>query len=256
MLIGLLTLAYLLFGHGNQTFLLNPNLEKNVSVYVKDKDRKTQIDQTIKQVKKTEDAFQKKAKDVYDKKLEELNKSKTSTANDFLQEYNQFYKDLAELQNNYVDAELKFRSLIKPNEWDSIMNKVMKTPDNAKTRKKLKEENNKLHDRLLSACNKHIPDAAGKAKAKSLVNEYSVKADSLANAYLDLNYKYIKAIRPYKVSRTDFEPYQTQMIGLRKNYSDYLVYMRFKLKDITPEKEWESLAGDLKTVFAYLGPGM
>ncbi len=256
MIIGLLTLAFLLFGRGHETFLLNPNLEKNVSVYVKDKDRKTQIDQTIKQVEKSEESFQKKAKDVYDKKLKELNLSRTSTSTEFIQEYNLLYQDLSVLQNSYVDAELKIRSFIRENEWDSIMNKVLKTPDNAKARKILMEENKKLHDKLLDACNKRITDPAGKTKAKALVDEYMVKGDSLASAFLDLNYKYLKAVRPYKVNGEDFKPIRNQMIGLRKNYSSYLVGMRFELLAIVPEKEWEGLARELNDDFSYLGPGV
>ena len=256
MIIGLLTLAYILFGKGHETFLLNPNLEKNVSVYVKEKDRRTEIDQAIKQVKKTEEDFQKKAKDIYEKKLRELNMNRASTPAEFKQEYDQFYKDLAVLQNGYIDSELKIRSFIHPNEWDSIMKKVLLQPDNAKAKKSLMEENKKLHDKLLAACNKHISDAAGKAKAKTLVDGYQAKGDSLTNAFLDLNYRYIEAARPYKVTATQFEPLRTKMIVLRRNYSDYLVNMRFQLLAITPEKQWEDLTKELNENFTYLGPGV
>ncbi len=43
MLISLL-IAYLFLSGGHETFLLNPNMAKNVSTYVKDKDRKEKID--------------------------------------------------------------------------------------------------------------------------------------------------------------------------------------------------------------------
>jgi hypothetical protein len=87
-------------------------------------------------------------------------------------------------------------------------------------------------------------------QARVLVDEYSTKGDSLANAFLDLNNRYMQAIRPYKVTRADFEPLRTKMIGLRRNYTDYLVYMRFKLIALTPEKQWEGLAKELN-YFAY-----
>jgi hypothetical protein len=54
MIIGLLALAYILFGGGNQTFLLNPNLKKNVDTYVADKGSKNKIYELIKQVEKNE----------------------------------------------------------------------------------------------------------------------------------------------------------------------------------------------------------
>jgi hypothetical protein len=249
-------MAFILFGRGHETFLLNPNLEKNVNVYVKDKERKAEIDQTIKQVEKSEENFQKQVKNVFDKKLEELNMSRASTANDFELEYNKFYIDLKSLQNGYLDAELKIRSFIRPNEWDSIMKKALQQPDNVKARKSLMEENKKLHDKLLGDCNKYIPDAAGKMQARVLVDEYSTKGDSLAKAFLDLNYRYIQAIRPYKVTRADFEPLRTKMIRLRRNYTDYLVYMRFKLIALTPEKQWEGLAKELNYNFIYMGAGV
>lgn len=256
MLIGLLTLAYLLFGHGHQTFLLNPNLEKNVSVYVKDKDRKRQIDETIKAAQKSEATFLKKAKDVYEKKLKELNLSRSSTQADFANEYNLFYEDLSSLQAGYVTQEIKIRSYIKPTEWDSIMNKVLAQPDNAKARKQLLEENKKLHDRLLASCNKHITDASGKSKAKALVDGYQAEGDSVAQAFLDLNYRYLKAVRPYQVTPADFEPMQAKMINLRKGYSDYLVKMRFQILALTPDKEWEGMAKEFTDLFTYISPGI
>ena len=63
MVIGLLTLYFILFGGGHETFLLNPNLEKSVSIYVKDRDRKSEIDKIIKQVEKSEEEFQKTNKE-------------------------------------------------------------------------------------------------------------------------------------------------------------------------------------------------
>ena len=255
MLIGLLALYFILFGGGNQTFLLNPDLQKNVDTYVMDKNRRTEIDDLIKQVKKSEENFQKQTKKVYEKRLEDLNMNHSSTRSDFQREYDSFYISLRALQNRYLDSELKIRSLIRPNEWDSIMNKVLKQPDNAKARKALFGENEKLHNRLLSACEKNIPDSAGKKKARVLVDEYRAKGDTLANAFLNLSYRYIHAIRPYNVTRKDFEPQRAEMIELRRSYTNYLVDMRFKLMAITPEKKWESVAKELNIDFNYMGAG-
>lgn len=256
MIIGLLTLAYLLFGRGHETFLLNPNLEKSVSIYVKDKQRKDEIDQVIKQVEKTEAAFQKKMKDVYAKKLVQLNMNRTSTSADFIQEYNAFYSDLSTLQNSYIESELKIRSYIKPNEWDSIVNKALKQPDNVKAQKSLTEANQKLHDHLLATCNKYITDPTNQINAKMLVDDFQLKVDTVTHAFLDLNYHYLKAIRPYQVTADDFAPLRIKMIELRKSYSDYVVNMRFKLLAITPEKNWEGLAKELNSVFYDVAVGL
>src|SRR5258708_24287354 len=99
MLIGLL-LAYLFLGGSNQTFLLNPNLRKNVSEYVTDKDRRTQIDQILKQVAKSEENFQKETKKNFGKKLEELNMDRASTESQFNAEYTKFYDSLKGLQES------------------------------------------------------------------------------------------------------------------------------------------------------------
>jgi hypothetical protein len=256
MIIGLLALAYILFGGGNQTFLLNPNLKKNVDTYVSDKTRKNEIYLLIKQVEKNEAIFEKQTKKVVDKKLVELNVNRASTTADFATEYKIFYDSLAALQRGYVTDELKIRDLILPNEWDSITKKVLVVPDNIKARKKLFAENQKLHDNLLKACNKYITDAAGKTKAKTMVDEYEAKGDTLASSFLNLNYKYLKAIRPYHVSRKDFEPIRLEMLGLRKDYSAYLVGMRFKLLALTPEKQWTDLAKDLNSSFVDMGAGI
>ena len=254
MLIGLL-IAYIFLGGSHQTFLLNPNLEKNVSLYVKDKSRKEAIDKIIKQTIKTEEAFQKKIEKPACKKLEDLNMNHLSTQSDFNKEYTTLYDSLESLQNSYLTSELEIRSLIHANEWDSIMNKTLKQPAREKISKDIYAKNIKLRDQLTKACNERITDSVNRKKAKSYVDTYFAKGNSLAKAFLDLNYKYISAIRPYTATRSDFEKPGKEMITLRRNYSEYLVSMRFKLMAITPEKEWPGLAKELNNEFNYLGAG-
>jgi hypothetical protein len=256
MIIGLLALTYLLFGGGHQTFLLNPELKKNVEKYVTNSKRKEDIYQLIKQAEKNETIFLKETKSVFDKKLISLNMDASSTTADFMQEYNKFYDSLAGLQNKYVGEEIKIRSFILPNEWDSIMKKVLIQPDQVKARKNLMEENQKLCGKLQDACNKYITDPSSKKQATVYVDGYKAKGDSAAIAFLGLNYKYISTVRPYKVSRSDFEPMRSNMIDLRRDYSNYLVDMRFKLKAITPNKRWNDLAKVLNNNFVYLGAGI
>jgi hypothetical protein len=256
MIIGLLTLYFILFSGGHETYLLDPNFEKAVGVYVKDKDRKSEIDKIVKQVEKSEESFQKQTKKVCDKKLIDLNMNRSSTPGEFKQVYDSFYIGLRELIDGFLTSELKTRSLIHPNEWDSIMKKAVKQPDETKVRKTIIGRNEQLQDRLIIACNKYISDSAGKAKTRVIIGEYEIKGDNLTEAFLELNFKYLKALRPYNVSREDFEPMRTKMIELRRSYTDYLVEMRFKIMALTPEKNWKDLAKELNNTFAYLGPGV
>lgn len=255
MLIGLLV-AYLFLGDRHETFLLNPNLAKNVSTYVKDKNRKDKIDKIIKAVAKDQEEFQKKTEKGSDKKLVDLNMNRTSTREQFANVYNGFYTDLISLQNSFLDSEMEIRSLIKPGEWDSIMNKVLITPEKDKAKKQLAGENKKLHDRLIRACDKSISDASGRAAAKKYVDEYTAKGDSVSAAFLDLNYKYLKTLRIYTATRGDFEQPRANMITLRRNYTESLVNMRFKLITITPADKWEGLAKELNNSFTYMGAGL
>jgi hypothetical protein len=255
MLIGLLV-AYLFLGGGHETFLLNPELARNVSTYVMDKNRKKEIDSLIKSVEKKEESFQKRTKKEYDKKLDDLNMNRASTRIEFDSVYNPFYSDLAILQNEYIESELKIRTLIKPDEWEKIMDKVLQQPDKEKIRKRLIDENSKMHDKLLNVCNKHIPDSGGKIQAKALVDENEKKGESVDDAFLDLSYQNLKAIRPYNVTRQDFEPIRKKMLEVRRNYTNDLVDLRFKLLTITPEKEWTGLAKELNEQFNYMGAGI
>ncbi len=255
MLIGLLV-AYLFLGGKHETFLLNPNLAKNVSTYVKDKGRKDKIDKIIKAVAKDQEDFQKKTEKGFDKKLVDLNMNRSSTREQFADVYNGFYTDLIGLQNNFLDSEMVVRSLIRQGEWDSIMNKVLTTPDKDKAKKQLASENKKLHDRLIRACDRSISDSAGKAEAKKYVDEYTMNGDTLSAAFLDLNYKYLKALRRYTATRADFEQPRANMITLRRNYTGSLVNMRFKLIAITPVDKWESLGKELNNSFTYMGAGL
>ncbi len=255
MLIGLL-LAYIFLGGGHETFLLNPNLSKNVSEYVKDKSRKDQIDKIIKAVAKEQESFQKATKEGSDKKLIALNVNRASTREQFDQTYTDFYTGLITLQNNFLDSEIVIRSLIKPDEWNNIIDKVLVTPEKEKVKKQLADENKKLQDRLIRACDRSIPDSAGKAEAKKYVNEYTASGDSVAAAFLDLNYKYLTSLRVYTATRSDFEQPRANMIRLRRNYTGSLVNMRFKLIAITPKDKWGGLAKELNNSFTYMGGGL
>ena len=255
MLIGLLV-AYIFLGGGHETFLLNPNLAKNVSTYVKDKNRKDKIDKIIKAVAKDQENFQKETKKGTDKKLVDLNMNRASTREQFAEIYNGFYTGLVNLQNNFLDSEMAIRSLIKPGEWDSIMNKVLITPEKGKAKKQLAGESKKLHDRLIRACDRSISDSAGKIQSKKYVEEYTMRGDSVSAAFLDLNYKYLEKLRLYTATRSDFEQPRAKMITLRKNYTGSLVDMRFKLISITPSDKWESLAKELNSSFMYMGAGI
>jgi hypothetical protein len=256
MIIGLLALYFILFGGGHETYLLDPNFEKAVGIYVKDKDRKSAIDKTVKQVEKSEEGFQKQTKKVYDKKLVDLNMNHASTPGEFKLVYDSFYIGLKDLVDGFLTSELKTRSLIHPNEWDSIMNKAIKQPDESKARKAVIGRNEQLQDRLIMACNKYITDSADRAKTRVIIGEYEIKGDNLTEAFLELNFKYLKALRPYNVSREDFQPMRTRMMELRRNYTDALVEMRFKILAMTPEKNWKDLAEELNNTFTYLGPGV
>jgi hypothetical protein len=256
MIIGLLALYFIVFGGGHETFLLDPNFEKAVSMYIKDKDRRSEIDKIVKQAEKSEEAFQKQTKKVYDKKLIDLNMNFASTPGDFNLEYDSFYVGLTVLVNGLLTSELQVRSFIHPNEWDSIIDKTIRQPDEAKVRKAILNQNQHLQTGLVVACKKYITDSAGRAKVRIILGEYEIKGDNLSEAFLELNFKYLKALRPYKVTRQDFEPMRTKMIELRKNYTNYLVEMRFKLRALTSEKNWKDLAKELNNSFAYLGPGV
>ena len=256
MIVGLLALYFIFFGGGHETFLLDPNFQKSVNTYVKDKDRRSEIDKLVKEVAKSEENFQKEAKKADDKKFEALNMDHASTPAQFKQQYDSFYVGLAKLQNGYLSSELKVRTFIHPNEWDSIIKKAITQPDPAKVRKAILARNQNLQAHLILACDKYITDSAGKAKTRIILGEYEIKGDNLAEAFLELNYQYLKAVSAYQVTKQDFIPIQTKMLALRRSYSNYLVEMRFKLLSITPEKNWKDLAKELNSCFYYLGPGV
>ena len=255
MLISLL-IAYLFLSGGHETFLLNPNMTKNVSVFVKDKTRRDKIDKIIKAVGKNQEIFEKKTIKVYEKKLVALNMDPSAKMISFQTTYDSFYLALKNLQESYIDSELVIKSLIKPNEWDSIMSRVLVAPAKDKAKKEVAKQNQSLHERLLKACNKAISNSADQKKAKHYVDEYKTKGDTLAAAFLDLNYKYLANIRPYSATRNDFEQARIKMIQLRRNYTDWLVTMRFRLIAITPKSKWEDLAKELNDSFTYMGAGL
>ena len=129
-------------------------------------------------------------------------------------------------------------------------------PDKDKAQKSFAKQNLDLHNKILKACNRAITNTADQQKAKQYVDEYTAKSDTLSSAFLDLNYKSLKNIRSYSATRADFEQDRMKMIELRRNFTDYLVGMRFKLIAITPADKWTDLAKELNNSFSYMGSGL
>ena len=238
-------LIILFFGGGIDTVLLNPDMKKNVKTYVLDKEREKKILLILKETEKSQKQFHKNTKKESLKNFKDLNLNYDSKSEDFTSVLNSYFSDLESLQKSYLDNELEVRSIIEKAEWDNIMEKVMQEPDKDKAKRTFEKMSNQTHDALIKTCNELISDESEREKASKLLEEYKSNINALADKLLSLNYKSQSTIRTYSSPREDFEVVQIDILKRRKEFMNYVVDMRFQLKELVPEHNWTVMAKKL-----------
>lgn len=248
MLIGIATLLMLLFGGGQDTFMLNPYLKKQIKTHVGDKDRRSGIDELIKQVKKDQAAFLKERKKTI-KALTELNSDYKTTVSQFETLFDEYYDRRVALQNTYLDREMKIRELITEGEWDKIMTSVLEQPDKEKARRRVLEKNEKMYAGLAGTCEKTMTNKDTLAKAKEIIDRHRKVTESFIEEFLDLGYRNLEPIRKYNATRADFELIRKQMSDHHRKYLTSVIELRFDLVSLASEKEWWSIGKELNSAF-------
>lgn len=238
-------LALLFFGGGYDTILLNPDMEKGVKTYVTDKNSVKEIHQIIKQTGKKQESFTKDSKKGAIKSFEELNLDYHAKRDDFQIVLDEFFTGLANLQKESLDSELKVRSLITEEEWNKIMDDVVKTPEKGKVDKQIEKITEQMKEDLIKACQTTITDSLALLDVTNLADEYKVKSLSFARDLMDLGYKDHESIRKYDTPREDFESLALEVLNHRKSYMNYILDLRFLLKDIVSPEAWPDLAKSL-----------
>ena len=241
MLAGLLV-AILLFFSGHETVMLNPEMGKSIKKTVQDKEREQQINQVLKEIKQDQKLFIKETQKPGLKELENLNLDHNSTRENFDGLLNTYYTELEELQNKYLDNELKVRSLLMEDEWTRIMDQVVQQPDKEKDMKEIRKQADHMHSNLLKSVESNITEPVNLEKARALLDEYESRSAKIAEELLHLTYNQHETIRSYDASRDNFESLRSEILASRKEYMAFVVDMRFQLKDLTPEANWEKVA--------------
>lgn len=134
------------------------------------------------------------------------------------------------MQKDNIDSELKIRALIKEDEWNSIMTKVISTPDKAKVKNQIDKLSDEMKDHLIKACKSSITDSIALSSALHLADIYGIKSLNFAEKLMNLGYKNHEAIRVYDAPRVDYEALALELLNNRKQYMDNIVDLRFQLK--------------------------
>lgn len=235
-------LAIIFFGGGYNTILLNPDMEKAVKTYVADNEKAKEVKHIIKQTGKSQKSFTKESKKGPIKLFEELNLDYLAEREDFQIVFDQFFNGLAELQKENLDSELKVRSLITEEEWDKIMTEVVKIPEKNKAKKQIEKLGEQLKSNLIKACETTINDSVKLKYAIKLADEYQSRSLSLAEDLMNLGYKNHESIRKYNTPREDFETLALEVLNHRKSYMNYIIDLRFQLKEYISAEAWADLA--------------
>ncbi len=249
MLIGIAALVLMLFSGGQETYFLNPNIQKSVKTYVKDKQRKSEIDDLIKGIEKDQKSFLKKRKKYYNKKVSELNLNYHSNKEDFDKLFSEYSDDRQKMMDSYWDKESKIRSLFEEAEWSQMIEQELEKPDKEKARKEFTKASEKLFGDLVSVCKKHITEASRQEAALLAVKEGQENVNHFIDEYLNQNYKHLEPLRTRTATKADFEKATESLSHLRGELLKSIGDMRFNVLKNTTEAEWKSVAKEMDKLF-------
>lgn len=248
MLIGIATLVLLLFSGQPVMYFLNPNIQKSVKTYVKDKERKSEIQLLIKEMEKDQKSFLKKRKE-YNKEASELNLNYYTTREDFDQLFSEYANARQAMMDTYWDKESKIRTLFEDEEWNKMIAAVLEKPDKEKARKEYTKASEKLFGDLTAICKKHITDTSRQEAALQAVKENHESIGRFIEEYLNQNYTHLEPLRTRTATKADFVKATEPLTHLRNELLKSIGDMRFKVLKNTTESEWKSVAKEIDKLF-------
>jgi hypothetical protein len=250
MLIGLTALVMMLFfGGGQETYFLNPDIQKSVKTYVADKHRKSEIKNLIKEIEKDQKSFLKKRNKYYNKKASELNLDYHAKRSDFDKLFSEYFEDRQKMMNSYWDKESKIRSLFVEAEWNQMIEQVLEKPDKEKARKGFTKASEKIFGDLAAVCKKQITKASGQEAALQAVKVQQETVNRIIDEYLNQNYKHLELLRNLTATKDDFEQATKSLNQLRKEILKGVSDMRFEIIANTTEAEWKRVAKEIDKLF-------
>jgi len=237
-------------GNSHTTLFLTPNLKKNVKTYVVDKERQKEIFSIMKDSKKRQKQFVKIRKK-YIKESTKLNTDRSTTREQYNEIMPEYFEARQEIHAFSISNEMAMKNITTEEEWNNIVNAVLKAPSKSKVKDKATSSNNKNFNRIIQACEKIITDKNRKDKALQAIDSYRNKVDETLPFFIEWSYKDWESIRDYDAKKEDYEAIDSQLQELRNELWIAFLDTRFQLLENTNEMEWKQIIKDFNRIIKF-----
>lgn len=251
MLISFITALTLAFfaGGGQDSFFLDPSVEKDVKVYVQDKQRQKGILNIIDEMKADQKAFKKRKHKVYQKQAAELNENYYAKRSDFDAMTKVYLEERLIIQDSIAHKEIRIREIFTQDEWDALIAKLLSDFDKSEVDSSIQHSNADIFNGIKGSCYKVIADTLASKKAIMAITQQELLVNQLFDEYLNLDYYHVEKLRTKDVSLDDFKVVSANINKLRLGILTHYFDLRFELIKNCSEKEWNKLSEDFTDVF-------
>ena len=241
MIIALIIAA--LFGGGSLEVFYIDKIEKGVSKYVTDKDRKKELHGYFKEYQKTHKSWNKrKEKDLKEFKKQNLDRAVSVSW------YEDFFKkrldQTAEVQADFIDYRINLQNAINDEEWAQIID--LASSNEMKEQEKAEKQANKkkgkdLMDNLRQIAADNIVDPDSKRKIEAAWNILKEKNDEIVETYDHINVADNEVLVNKNVTEEEMEAIVVKLGSIRaKLYEAYVDFIVVS-KDNTSDEEYKSI---------------
>lgn len=236
-------------GSGQQSFFMDPNVKKDIKIYVTDKYTKIEIFSIIDVMEKEQEDFLKQKKKHYEKEVAAINADYYAERETFNSLFSTFMKERKSFQSKIWDTDSKIRFFISDKEWSQMMDNLTIELDKDKVRKSLNKVSDKMFDDLKQSCNKIISDTFALSNAIIAIDEQKVFINQIIDEYLNLDFYHIESLQNRNASLEDFEKVTENINSSRMSILTHYYDLRFDLIKGCKPKEWSKLSKEFTKVF-------
>jgi hypothetical protein len=233
----------------SESVFMDPKVRKDVKKYITDERRRNEILDLMHEYKEDYIIRRGIEKDM-ESRFEELYSDRTNDSEDFQPVIKVYMRTRTEKQNLYVEAIMKFKSLVTDSEWEQLLINIdkgatayLKKAD--KTIVKYKKANSEISSGLNGAIeNKELGE-----KAVHIMTEIDAKEMSILQKLHAFNYKDLELLRNRKTTKEAYKHALSEYNDLWQAYFDLYLDAYSRLSEVTTDEEWKIIRKYSKNIF-------
>lgn len=243
MIVGILTLFMSLFGIGSTDVFYMDKIEEGINKEIKDKDRKKDLKNIIKDYKKTVKEFN-KARSKQLKDLRQKNLERSTSEEWYVEFYESRMEEKIELEKTFIEQRIALQEEITEEEWSAIVSRSM----DASTKQKEKEEKKKSKQKDKNAFAlqekaivENVSDRDRRMVLLDALSVFESTYENIHNAYVSINIDNAEFLSDKYALAEDMlilaEKLNEQRLLLYKGNTVFLMVM----KEYATEEEWKPI---------------